>query len=222
MADIGVFPALPGLTWNVVKTPTFQTRIQRAVSGRELRALDYPYPLWQFTLVFELLRDDPAAGFNELRKLMGFYMLCQGAFATFLYQDPSDNRVEGQPLGIGDSATTQWQLLRTLGDPVLAGGGMGQPGTALPPAGGFAEPIPAPNQVSAIYFNGITQPPANYSVDPATGIVTFSSPPPYGAAVTADFTYYFRCRFSDDSYDFNNFMLRLWELKKLTFISVVQ
>ena len=43
-----IFPALPGLAWSVTKTPTFQTRIQRAVSGRELRALDYPYPLWQF------------------------------------------------------------------------------------------------------------------------------------------------------------------------------
>ena len=49
-----VFPALPGLAWSVTKSPTFQTRIQRAASGRELRALDYPYPLWQFTLVFDL------------------------------------------------------------------------------------------------------------------------------------------------------------------------
>ena len=52
-----VFPELPGLAWSVTKTPTFQTRIQRAVSGRELRALDYPFPLWQFTLVFAFLRD---------------------------------------------------------------------------------------------------------------------------------------------------------------------
>jgi uncharacterized protein (TIGR02217 family) len=207
MTDIGVFPALPGLAWNVTKTPTFQTRIQRAVSGRELRALDYPYPLWQFTLVFDFLRDSPAAGLNELRKLIGFFLLCQGAYATFLYQDPFDNQVTGQSLGTGDSSTTAWQLQRTLGDASLAGGG-------------FTEPVLAPNQVSAIYFNGITQPATSYSVDAATGIVTFVTPPPYGAAITADFTYYFRCRFSDDSYDFTNFMLSLWELKKLTFISV--
>src|SRR5882672_4870256 len=81
-----IFPALPGLAWSVTKSPTFQTRIQRAVSGRELRALDYPYPLWQFTLVFDFLRDNPAAGFDELRTLMGFFMLCQGAFGTFLFR----------------------------------------------------------------------------------------------------------------------------------------
>lgn len=207
MADIGVFPSLPGLAWNVVKAPTFQTRIQRAVSGRELRALDYPYPLWQFTLVFDFLRDNPAAGLNELRRLLGFYLACQGAFATFLFDDPSDNVATGQMLGSGDSATTQFQLLRTLGDPSL-------------PGGGVAEPALAPNQVAAIYFNGITQPATGWSVSPATGLVTFTSPPPFGVAITADFTFYFRCRFVDDSYEFQNFMLRLWQVKKLTFISV--
>ena len=59
-----IFPALPGLAWSVTKSPTFQTRIQRAVSGRELRALDYPYPLWQFTLVFDFLHGLGAA-FSE-------------------------------------------------------------------------------------------------------------------------------------------------------------
>jgi uncharacterized protein (TIGR02217 family) len=207
MPDIGIFPALPGLAWNVTKAPIFQTRIQRAVSGRELRALDYPYPLWQFTLGFEFLRDDRQAGINELNRLVGFFLLCQGAYGTFLYQDPGDNQVSGQSLGTGDSSTAAWQLQRTLGDPSL-------------PGGGFSEPVLAPNLVSAIAFNGVTQPPASYTVDPATGIVLFSSPPPYGAAITADFTYYFRCRFSDDSCDFSNFMLQLWEAKKVSFISV--
>ncbi len=138
-----VFPALPGLAWSVTKAPTFQTRIQRAVSGRELRALDYPYPLWQFTLVYAFLRDDPGAGFDELRTLMGFYLSCQGAYEPFLFQDPSDCRIEGQYLGIGNSSESTFQLQRTMG-------------LALP-GGGFAEPMVAPNIVDAVYFDGITQ-----------------------------------------------------------------
>jgi uncharacterized protein (TIGR02217 family) len=201
-----IFPALPGLTWSVTKSPTFQTRIQRAVSGRELRALDYPYPLWQFTLVFDFLRDDPAAGFDELRTLMGFFMLCQGAFSAFLFQDPSDDRVSGQQIGTGDTLKTAFQLQRTMG-------------TTLP-GGGFLEPIVAPNVVSAVYFNGIVQDPAGYSVDPMTGLVTFNIAPGSGLIITADYSYYFRCRFIDDSYAFENFMFRLWQLRKLTFISV--
>ena len=201
-----IFPALPGLAWSVTKSPTFQTRIQRAVSGRELRALDYPYPLWQFTLVFDFLRDNPAAGFDELRTLMGFFMLCQGAFGTFLFQDPSDDRVSGQQIGTGDTLRTVFQLQRTMGKTL--------------PGGGFLEPIVAPNVVSAVYFNGIVQDPAGYSVDPTTGLVTFNIAPGSGLIITADYSYYFRCRFVDDSYAFENFMFRLWQLKKLTFISV--
>jgi uncharacterized protein (TIGR02217 family) len=206
MADIGVFPSLPGLAWSVTKTPTFQTRIQRAVSGRELRALDYPYPLWQFTLVFDLLRDNPAAGYDELRTLMGFFMLCQGAFGTFLFRDPSDDQVTGQQIGVGNASATVFQLQRAMGSTL--------------PGGGFLEPILAPNLVSTVYLDGITQSPASYSVDPNTGLLTFATAPGSGLVITADYSYYFRCRFVDDSYAFENFMFRLWQLKKLTFISV--
>ena len=201
-----IFPALPGLAWSVTKTPTFQTRIQRAVSGREVRALDYPYPLWQFALVYDFLRDNPGAGYDELRTLLGFFMLCQGAFGTFLFRDPSDCQVVGQPIGTGDASTTTFQLQRSMG-------------TTLPD-GGFLEPIIAPDVVRAIYCNGITQDPSTYNVDPTTGLVTFGIAPRVGLIITADFTYYFRCRFVDDKYDFENFMHRLWQLKKLTFISV--
>jgi uncharacterized protein (TIGR02217 family) len=206
MADVGVFPSLAGLAWGVTKTPTFQTRIQRAVSGRELRALDYPYPLWQFTLVFEFLRDNPTAGYDELRTLMGFFMLCQGAFGTFLFRDPSDDRATGQQIGIGNASTTVFQLQRAMGMTL--------------PGGGFREPIVAPDIVSAIYLDGITQSPASYSVDPNTGLVTFSTAPGGGLIISADYSYYFRCRFIDDSYPFENFMYQLWQLKKLAFISV--
>ena len=201
-----IFPALPGLAWSVTKTPTFQTRIQRAASGRELRVLDYPYPLWQFALVYDFLRDNPAAGYDELRTLLGFFMLCQGAFGTFLFRDPSDCQVLRQPIGVGNASTTAFQLQRSMG-------------TALP-GGGFLEPIIAPDVVGAIYCNGITQDPSTYSVDPNTGLVTFGLAPAVGLIITVDFTYYFRCRFLDDKYDFENFMHRLWQLKKLTFISV--
>lgn len=202
-----IFPALPGLAWSVTKTPTFQTRIQRAASGRELRALDYPYPLWQFALNFDFLRDDPAAGYDELGTLLGFFMLCRGAFGTFLFRDPSDFEVTGQQIGVGNASRTVFQLQRTIG--------------ATLPGGGFVEPVVAPNVVDAIYLNGITQDAEAYSVDADTGLLTFNTAPGDGQIIAADFDYYFRCRFTDDKYDFENFMYRLWQLKKLTFISVI-
>ena len=201
-----IFPTLPGLAWSVTKTPTFQTRIQRAASGRELRALDYPHPLWQFAVAYEFLRDNPTAGYDELRTLTGFFMLCQGAYGTFLFEDPTDCQVVGQQIGVGNASTTVFQLQRAMG--------------ANLPGGGFFEPIVAPKEVWAVYLNGITQNPATYSIDFDSGLLSFSTAPESDLIITVDFSYYFRCRFTDDKYDFENFMYRLWQLKKLTFISV--
>ncbi len=210
-----IFPTLPGLSWSVVKQPRFATRVQRAVSGRELRALDQPNPLWSWTLSYSLLRDKwdargggPGAGYDELRTLMGFFLQQQGAFQPFLFDDPTDDAVSDQYLGTGDGSTTVFQLVRTMG-------------TALS-GGGFAEPIAAPNAIGDIYFNGVRQNPANYAVDAGTGLVAFTAPPPAGQAVSADFTYYFRVRFADDSADFDNFMVRLWSLRQVRLQSAFQ
>src|SRR5207248_9889970 len=151
-----IFPTLPGLGWSVVKSARFATRTQRAVNGRELRALDQPYPIWTWTLTHSLLRDHwdsrgaagPGVGYDELRTLAGFFLQQQGALQPFLFDDPTDNAVTGQPIGAGDSSRTAFQLLRTMGS--------------------FAEPVTAPNTVSAIYFDGILQSAADYIVDAAT------------------------------------------------------
>jgi uncharacterized protein (TIGR02217 family) len=213
VADIGVFPKLAGQSWSVTKIPTFQTRVQRAVSGREVRILDYPNPLWQFQLAYDALGGGgpgaPPIGSllaTDLQTLMGFLLACQGAYATFLYDDPTDDNVSSQIVGTGAPGITSFQLVRTLG----ALGGIG-----------FTEAIVAPNIVSNVYIDGVMQPPSGWSVDPASGILTFAGAPLPGVTVSADFSYYFRCRFISDTSIFENFMYRLWSLKKLNFISVI-
>jgi uncharacterized protein (TIGR02217 family) len=114
--------------------------------------------------------------------------------------------VSAQAIGTGNGSTTVFQLVRSMG-------------VALP-GGGFAEPITAPNAVSAIYLDGIVQSALGYSVDLTTGLVTFTVPPPAGQLVTADFTYYFRVRFADDTADFENFLYQLWSLKQVKLQSV--
>ena len=198
-----IFPVLPGLGWSVSKMPRFATRIQRAVSGRELRVLDQPYPIWTWTLTYTLLRDKwdtrgiggLGAGYDELRTLAGFFLQQQGSFAPFLFDDPTDDTLTGQSLGTGDGSTTVFQLVRTMG--------------------AFNEPITAPDTVAAVYLNGIRQATSNYAVDPASGLLTFTAPPPPGQVVSADFSYWFRVRFADDSAQFENFLYQLWQLKQV-------
>ncbi|CAK0772357.1 hypothetical protein CCP3SC15_4540001 [Gammaproteobacteria bacterium] len=41
--------------------------------------------------------------------------------------------------------------------------------------------------------------------------------PPLNSIITADFDYYWRCRFTDDDVDFSNIWAKMWQLEKLTF-----
>jgi uncharacterized protein (TIGR02217 family) len=115
-----VFPTLPGLAWGVTKTPIWSTKVQRAASGRELRASYYSYPLWKFQLNYEVLRANALA---ELQTLVGFFNARQGSFDTFLYEDRDDKSVTDQAFGIATPAQSQYQLVRDFGgyvEPVLA------------------------------------------------------------------------------------------------------
>ena len=192
-----VFPILPGLAWDVVKRPTFSSIVQRAASGREVRAALWSYPIWVWKLTYDLLRDDAT---NELRTLMGFFLARQGSFDSFLYSDPSDSSVTAQSIGAGTGALKTFQLVRALG--------------------GFVEPVFDVNGTPTIKVNGVTQTtPAQYSIN-STGLVTFVTAPASGATITADFSYYFRCRFKEDMAEFTNFASKLWAARTIEFTSV--
>ena len=196
-----VFPVLPGLKWGVPLIPNFRTKIQEAVSGKELRGSFMAYPNWDIHLSYELLRNDGAA---ELKTLGGFFLQRRGAWDDFLYDNPDDNSVTDYQFGTGDGATKDFQLTRAFG------------------AGGvtFVEPVQNVNGSPSIYKGGVLQSaPTHYSLG-ATGIVSFVTAPANGVALTWTGAYYYRCRFKQDLAEFSKFMKDLWELKKLELRSV--
>src|SRR5204863_9094147 len=109
-AMTAILPSLPDLALSVTKVPRFATSTQRAVSGRELRILDQPFPIWTWTLSYSVLRDKwdargpggPGAGYDELRTIAGFFLQQQGAFRPFLFDDPTAGTVTGQAIGTGN------------------------------------------------------------------------------------------------------------------------
>jgi hypothetical protein len=54
------------------------------------------------------------------------------------------------------------------------------------------------------------------------GLATFTTAPAQGLPVTADFGYYYRCRFVEDEWtDLEEFLYQLWELKSFKFKSLI-
>lgn len=353
-----VFTPPPGLSWNVNRRPRWSTVTKKSVSGREFRAAQYSYPVWEYKMSFEVLRARSAL--PEMQALAAFFNARQGSYDTFLYIDPDDNAVTQQSLGVADGVGIQYQLLRAFGgyvEPVLdvyawnvftsCFGGIvsfnyapwsqdlsnaawtkvncsATANAALDPTGvtsgasvltrsatgnhyafqtvGFTANAnktftfsvwlklgTLTGQVAlrlrdgagasdiASAFHTVTGSWARYTVtgtfgaspaanvqiyiDPANdagaagdtlqvwgaqlelgstassgtfinsssayswtlgnnGVITFSYPPPAGAALTWTGNFYWRCRFMQDAADFNQFMRQLWELKTLEFTTV--
>lgn len=188
-----LFPDLPGLSWGRKKTPIWSTKVQTSASGKELRASYYSYPKWQFSLAYEVLRD---TGEDEIQALIGLFNKCKGSYGSFFYTDPDDCAVTVQAFGSGDGVAKTFGLVRVYA--------------------GFVEPIGAVNGTPMIYVNGV----ATTAFTITGNVITFSTAPSSGSLLTWTGSYYFKCRFLQDSMDFEQFLHKLWNAKKVEFVSV--
>ena len=58
-------------------------------------------------------------------------------------------------------------------------------------------------------MNGVLLPTSAYSLA-YPNVLSFATAPALTAQVAADYSFYFLCRFSDDTTDFENFAFNLW------------
>lgn len=191
MSD-AVFPTLPGVKWNVKRTPIWKTLSEESVSGKEASVALMTYPLRRYTLSYELLR---AGALAELEQLEGFFNARRGRHDTFLYSDPDDNAVTDQAFGIATGTTAPFQLIRTRG--------------------GFSEPVQSLNGSPVIKMAGVTKTEGVDYTRSATGIITPLSP--WIGSLTWSGNYYWRCKFLQDIAEFDQFMKNLWQLGRLEF-----
>ena len=190
-----VFPSLPGIAYPVPRKTIWDTVKNDALSGKRVRFSNRSYPIYQYELIFGdtgFLRS--SAAFPEWQALTGFVNQLVGGVGLFLYNDPTDNLATAQPFGIGDGASTTFQLVRTLG--------------------GFTEPVFFPNVITGVTVDGVAT--GGFSLT-SYGAIVFPSPPNAGAALAWSGTFYWGCRMDEDDHIFSNIMLNLFELKSLKF-----
>jgi uncharacterized protein (TIGR02217 family) len=200
-----VYPVLPGLTFDSVRAPKFNTGAQAALSTKESRIAYQQYPQMTWTLIYELLRDN--ISISELKALFGLYMAVQGKFDTFLYTDPAFNTVANMQFAVGDGTTPNFQITATYQN-------VGGPGTP--------ELIQNFNGTPAVSVNGALQTLGTAYTLSGTGVVTFLSGhiPAAASLITWSGSFFYRVRFDDDTLDFNQFMNNLWEIKKVSLIQI--
>lgn len=109
-----VYPALPGIMFNSVRSPEFNNGLQRALSTKESRIAYQAFPSMAWTLDYELLRDYVTP--SDFKALFGLYMAVGGRWDTFLYSDPVFNSVVSMPFATADGVTTSFQTTATYQD----------------------------------------------------------------------------------------------------------
>lgn len=210
MSDV-LFPELPGLEWELSKTPIFNTKIMTSVNGRELRASYQAVPKYEISMSFAFLRE--SKGKNELQQLESFFLERRGAFDSFLFKMPEDSDYSCSY--IGDGSTTSFQLYKQMHT------------SMIPLANTAAETI---FQVDPTFWNENDQAPFwsdsdeelfwddTTAIISKDGKITLSKPIDGGIKFEVDGTYYYRCRFADDEQQFTNFMHKLWNAKKVDLV----
>lgn len=206
-----LFPELPGLEWDLSKTPMFNTHIMTSINGRELRASFQAAPKYEISMSFAFLRE--SKGRKELQQLESFFIDRRGSFDSFLYKMPDDNQFDCTFLG--DGTTTSYQLYKKMYNTPL-------------PLGNTEEKI-----VQAIDPNMWNQAPVKSMWDANTtkrmwntataqitadGKYILSQPIEAGIELNIKGTYYYRCRFKDDTQQYVNFMHKLWKAGKVELI----
>jgi uncharacterized protein (TIGR02217 family) len=191
---IPVFPTLPGIAYPVKRSPVWSTAKADALSGKRTRTALRTYPTYNYEVSFKFLRTNVG---TEWQTIMGFVNGLNGPATLFAFTDPDDSVATNQQFGSGDGATTNFQLVRTLG--------------------GFAEPVVLLNGNPTIQVAGVTKTlGVDYAIS-ATANIVFATPPANGAALTWSGNYYWPCRLDDDETGLANTMSTFYELKTLKF-----
>jgi uncharacterized protein YjbI with pentapeptide repeats len=109
-----IFPtSLPGLTYDVVRTPMWHTERQVALSGKRSTLAYMRYPLVHFELTFSVLRDDVSP--SEIQQIVGLFNEVQGGYDTFLFSDPDFNSVNNAVFATTDGVSTSFQTTAQYG-----------------------------------------------------------------------------------------------------------
>lgn len=119
---------------------------------------------------------------DQLAALIRFFRAVRGRAVAFRFKDKSDFQALGQHIATGNGAATAFQLIKGYTQ-----GAESDSRTITKPVAGTVR----------IYLDGIEQL-AGWSVETTTGLVTFSSPPADGAAISADFDFDVPVRFDTD------------------------
>lgn len=156
--------------------PEYATDVVATESGYEQRNINWEAARARYNVAHGVKTQ------AQLDALIAFFRARKGRAVGFRFKDWADFQGIGVSLGTGTGAQTQFQLIKRY-----QSGGVEEVRAVTKPVAGTVK----------LYLNSVLQN-SGVSVNTATGMVTFSSPPGSGVAVSADFEFDVPVRFDTD------------------------
>ena len=169
----------PDISYGASGGPGYSTTVVTTVSGHERRNSNWAAARGKWNVAHGLKKREQVAA------LIAFFRARRGRAFGFRFKDWTDHQAFAQLLGIGDGSNRTFQLIKSY-----ASGGEIE--SRL-----IAKPVPG---TVKIYRDGV-EASSGWSVNTATGLVTFATAPASGVQVTADFEFDVPVRFDSDQMD---------------------
>ncbi|ADZ72454.1 DUF2460 domain-containing protein [Polymorphum gilvum] len=169
----------PDISYGASGGPGYSTTVVTTVSGHERRNANWAAARGKWNVAHGLKKREQVAA------LIAFFRARKGRAYGFRFKDWTDYQAFAQVLGVGDGANKTFQLVRRY-----ASGGEIESRI-------IAKPVPG---TVKIYRDGV-EAVTGWTVNTATGLVTFTTAPASGVQVTADFEFDVPVRFDSDQMD---------------------
>ncbi len=156
--------------------PEFATSVVATASGYEQRNINWSAARGRWDVASGLKKQ------TQLDTLIAFFRARKGRAHGFRFKDWTDYKATAQALGTGNGTVTTFQMIRTY-----ASGGSTDVRTITKPVAGTVK----------VYLAGVLQA-SGWSVNTTTGVITFSTAPANGVAVSADYEFDVPVRFDTD------------------------
>tara|TARA_B100001123_G_C15336700_1_gene1033125 strand:+ start:2672 stop:3271 length:600 start_codon:yes stop_codon:yes gene_type:complete len=157
----------------------FSTDIVETFGGHEQRNINWSAARGQWNVAHGVKSE------TQLAALIAFFRARRGRAIGFRFKDWSDYRAANQVIGIGNGILKSFQLVKSY-----SSGGVTVDRVITKPVAGTIH----------VFKDGVEQA-SGWSVDAATGIVTFTSTPANNAIISATFEFDVPARFDTDQID---------------------
>lgn len=157
--------------------PEYSTEIVITHSGYEQRNINWAQARARYNVAHGIKTQ------AQLDALIAFFRARKGRADGFRFKDWSDYRAAAQVIGTGNGSNKIFYLVKTY-----TSGSITETRSITKPVVGTL----------AVYVNSVLQAGSSYSLDSATGKITFVTAPANAAIITADFEFDVPVRFDTD------------------------